>query len=127
MFNALHYRFVSFTMLNMISPSNQSLLHLSAIGHCYGQCNAHFVSCQGMLSGTILLRLITFCVENFTALLMVSYLATMFYRSGYESDGEAEAVEHAEKLRQVKAVLEEVVLSSFIDVFFCMHFVCLQT
>lgn len=31
-----------------------------------------------------------------------------FFRSGRESDSDAEELEHAEKLRQVKAVLEEV-------------------
>lgn len=33
------------------------------------------------------------------------------FRPGLESDSEAEGVEHAEKLRQVKAVLEEVINS----------------
>lgn len=32
----------------------------------------------------------------------------MLFRPGRESDSEAEDLEHAEKLRQVKAVLEEV-------------------
>ena len=32
----------------------------------------------------------------------------MFFRPDRESDSETEDVEHAEKLRQVKAVLEEV-------------------
>lgn len=54
----------------------------------------------------------------------------VFYRTGRESDSEAEDFEHAEKLRQVKAVLEEVIylvslrltiffigISSYIDPF----------
>lgn len=35
-------------------------------------------------------------------------------RPGRGSDSEAEDMEHAEKLRQVKAVLEEVYISNFI-------------
>lgn len=46
-------------------------------------------------------------------LIMFFYL----FRLDLESDSEAEDVEHAEKLRQVKAVLEEVINS--IDSFFC--------
>ena len=37
-------------------------------------------------------------------------LLFLLYRPGRESDSEAEDFEHAEKLRQVKAVLEEVLL-----------------
>lgn len=43
------------------------------------------------------------------------------YRLDRGSDSEAEDVEHAEKLRQVKAVLEEVI--SFLDCFsLCCYF-----
>lgn len=41
------------------------------------------------------------------------WLYKLSSRSGQESDSEAEDIEHAEKLRQVKAVLEEVHLHNF--------------
>lgn len=42
-------------------------------------------------------------------------------RSGRESDSDAEDIEHAEKLRQVKAVLEEVL--SVENIYHCFLFV----
>lgn len=47
----------------------------------------------------------------------------VFFRLDRGSDSEAEDVEHAEKLRQVKAVLEEVI--SFYDNVFSMIFICI--
>ena len=38
----------------------------------------------------------------------------LIFRPGRESDSDAEDLEHAEKLRQVKAVLEEVCLDTYI-------------
>lgn len=46
------------------------------------------------------------------------YLSKLF-RSGRESDSDAEEFEHAEKLRQVKAVLEEVLFMLFSLVSLC--------
>lgn len=43
------------------------------------------------------------------------------FRPGRESDSDAEDLEHAEKLRQVKAVLEEVVC---LDIFVTFPFLC---
>lgn len=51
----------------------------------------------------------------------------ILFRPGRESDSEAEDIEHAEKLRQVKAVLEEVhiiVLSEIMHFFFYFQFHC---
>lgn len=45
-------------------------------------------------------------------------LSLYIFRPDRESDSEAEDVEHAEKLRQVKAVLEEVINS--LDTVFSM-------
>jgi hypothetical protein len=49
------------------------------------------------------------------------------FRSGQESDSDAEDLEHIEKLRQVKAVLEEVMsIYSNLHVYhiFCRHMTC---
>lgn len=43
----------------------------------------------------------------------------MCIRSGRESDSDVEDLDHAEKLRQVKAVLEEVYLTLLLPNFFC--------
>lgn len=46
------------------------------------------------------------------------------FRPGRESDSEAEDIEHAEKLRQVKAVLEEVNLDSTSTALIQCYFFC---
>lgn len=43
----------------------------------------------------------------------ITVLIKLSSRPGRESDSEAEDIEHAEKLRQVKAVLEEVILDEY--------------
>lgn len=57
---------------------------------------------------------------------MITLIRTLWssffiFRPGRESDSDAEDLEHAEKLRQVKAVLEEVVC---LDIFVTFPFLC---
>ena len=73
-----------------------------------------------ILRSIILLPMVHIRILYQSKLLSLAWLEMLcLFRPGRESDSEAEDIEHAEKLRQVKAVLEEVLIQilSYIALF----------